>query len=117
MSIDANTRVSRSFKRFDDFTPPIKYVGLKAIAKRLGRSQFSVRTLIAKYHFPAYRLPSQNRAGGYGYMWETEEHLIRHWQQSLIDESRESMIRSTTGRNLAYTREPNHQPDSINSPS
>lgn len=88
---------------------PGHYYGLDAIAKKLGCSTYGVRLRIAKMRFPAFHQPARTSAGGYGYCWYTNDALINYWSQLLIDEARDKLVRSKTGRNMAV-RESDIQP-------
>jgi hypothetical protein len=87
---------------------PGHYYGLANIAERIGVSMFTLRRKIAKEHFPAYNRPSLNRCGGYRYEWYTNDLLINQWEYTLIDQAWNKLVRSKSGRMLAYTRESHH---------
>ena len=83
---------------------PGHHYGLPAIATRMGLSIAAMRKLIAKEHFPAYHRAGLNACGGCFYEWYTNDMLIAQWEQVKIQDARDSMVRSSTGRKISYTR-------------
>jgi hypothetical protein len=64
----------------DQVTPIVGYYGLKAIAKRMGWSQFRVKNMAIRYSFPIVRLPAKSARG---WLYYTSDTLIMTWFSAL----------------------------------